>query len=68
MNYFNLLHPWCVMRLLPEAQRVVAKRFRQRNDTEAHKRILQWMLPEAEFVIVFDLERPDCSIDTNTNS
>lgn len=55
MTYFNLLHPWCVVRLLPEAQRIVVKRFRQRNDAEAHKRILQWMLPEAEYVIAFDV-------------
>lgn len=68
MTYFNLLHPWCIMRLLPEAQRIVVKRFRLRNDAEAHQRILQGMLPEAEFVIVFDVERPDCPIDPDRNA
>ncbi|NJL21006.1 MAG: hypothetical protein HC895_09590 [Leptolyngbyaceae cyanobacterium SM1_3_5] len=68
MSDFNLLHPWCVVRLLPEAQSIVVKRFRLRNDAEAHQRILQGMLPEADFVIVFDLERPDCSIDHDRNA
>jgi hypothetical protein len=52
--YFDRLHPWCIIRLLPQIQRTVIARFRKRNDAEAHLKILQQMNPDAEYVIIFD--------------
>ena len=54
MNYRNQLHPWCVMRLLPECQRIMMNRFRCQNDADAHRRILQHLMPEAVFVVIFE--------------
>ena len=53
-TYFDRLHPWCIIRLLPQMQRTVVARFRKRNDAEAHLKILQQMNPDAEYVIIFD--------------
>jgi len=58
--YYNRLHPWCIIRLLPQMQRTVVARFRRRNDAEAHLKILQQMNPDADYWIIFD--SPDRSI------
>ena len=65
MNYFDRLHPWCIVRLLPNVQRITVGRFRRRGDAEAHQSVLRQMLPQANFVIVFDIDRPECPIDAN---
>lgn len=36
MPYRDQLHPWCIIRLLPNARTIIVKRFRRRNDAEAH--------------------------------
>lgn len=53
-TYHDRLHPWCIIRLLPEMQRTVIARFRKRNDAEAHLKVLQRLTPEAAYTIVFD--------------
>jgi hypothetical protein len=53
-TYWNRLHPWCILRLLPKMQRTVVARFRRRNDAEAHLKILQQLNPDAEYLIIFD--------------
>lgn len=59
-TYYNRLHPWCIILLLPKLQRVVIGRFRRRNDAESHLKILQQMNPDAEYLIIFD--PPDRSL------
>lgn len=54
MTYYDRLHPWCTIRLLPQMQRTVVRRFRQRNEAEAHLKALQCLNPDAEYAIVFD--------------
>lgn len=54
MTYQQQLHPWCVIRLLPNMQRLVVVRCRRRNDAEAHVRILWQQEPTVEYEIVFD--------------
>ncbi|MEG4942407.1 hypothetical protein [Microcoleus sp. F4-D5] len=56
MTYFEKLHPWCLVRLLPNCQRIVVARFRKRNDADAHLRVLQRLVKNRTFVIVFDTE------------
>ncbi|NEQ10729.1 MAG: hypothetical protein F6K37_33870 [Moorea sp. SIO4E2] len=36
MTYSERLHPWVIIRLLPQMQRVVVARFRNRSDAEGH--------------------------------
>ncbi|NEQ84683.1 MAG: hypothetical protein F6K26_32380 [Moorea sp. SIO2I5] len=72
MTYYQRLHPWAVVRLLPQAmqrglggfpherlhqdmQRVVVARFRNRSNAEGHLKALKRLMPDAEFVIVFDV-------------
>lgn len=56
MTYFEQLHPWCIVRPLPNLQRLIIARFRRRNDAEAHAKTLQRMIPNVTYIIVFDVE------------
>jgi hypothetical protein len=55
MSYYNQLHPWCIIRCLPNAQTLIITRLRRRNDAEAHLRILQQLTPTAIYQIIFDV-------------
>jgi hypothetical protein len=55
MSYLDKLHPWCIVRHLPNLQNPIVARFRRRNDAEAHLQILQRLMPNAEFSIIFDV-------------
>ncbi len=52
--YHNRLHPWLIIRQLPNMQRSTVCRFRQRNEAEAYLKALQRLSPDAVFLIVFD--------------
>lgn len=52
-------HPWCIIRQLPNMQRLVVARFRSRNDADAYRLILQQLLPTVDHVIIFDLNLPE---------
>ena len=54
MTYYQQLHPWCIIHLLPKMQRQVVARFRRRNDAEAHLQALHRLEPTANYEIVFD--------------
>ncbi len=36
MTYLERLSPWCIVKLLPNMQRLVVARCRRRNDAEEH--------------------------------
>ncbi|HEY9880159.1 MAG TPA: hypothetical protein V6D29_17010, partial [Leptolyngbyaceae cyanobacterium] len=36
MTYRNRLYPWCIIRQLPNFQRITVTRFRKRNEAEEH--------------------------------
>jgi len=55
MTYFEKLHPWCIIRPLPNLQRCVIARCRRRNDAEAHLQVLRRLMPTIPFEIVFDV-------------
>ncbi|NEO38665.1 MAG: hypothetical protein F6J90_20945 [Moorea sp. SIOASIH] len=44
-----------IVRLLPKMQRVIVARFRKRSDAEGHLRALKRLMPDAKFIIIFDL-------------
>ena len=53
-NYQQQLHPWCIIRLLPNLQRLTVARCRRRSDAEAHLRLLRQQIVSGDFIIVFD--------------
>ncbi|MBD1805097.1 hypothetical protein H6F98_06485 [Microcoleus sp. FACHB-SPT15] len=55
MTYFEKLHPWCIIRPLPNLQRRIIARCRRRNDAEAHLQVLRRLMPTVPFEIVFDV-------------
>jgi hypothetical protein len=54
LTYKKQLHPWGIVRLLPDFQKTMVGRFRRRNDAEAHLLILKQMIPKITYEIVFD--------------
>jgi hypothetical protein len=54
MTYFEKLHPWCLIRLLPNCHRIAVARFRKSNDADEHLRVLQRLVKHRTFVIIFD--------------
>lgn len=54
MSYKDKLYPWCIIRHLPNAQRIVVGRLRRRNDAEEHLRLLKRMTPTADYSLIFD--------------
>jgi hypothetical protein len=55
MSYFNRLSPWCIIRSLPNLQSTIVARFRRRNDAGTHLKILQRLIPNATFAIIYDV-------------
>ncbi|NEO62535.1 MAG: hypothetical protein F6J98_19710 [Moorea sp. SIO4G2] len=58
MSYSQRLYPWALIRLLPNMQRVVVRRFRNRSDAEGHLQTLKRLMPDEKFIIIFDLGDP----------
>ena len=52
--YNQLLHPWCVVQLLPHMQRRTVARFRRRNDADAHLKALRRLNSSAQYTVMFD--------------
>lgn len=59
MVYKERLCPWVITRLLPNMQRSVVCRFRSRSDADGHLQVLRQLIPNADFVIIFDLPEKD---------
>ena len=59
MIYKNQLQPWCIIRPLPNLQRVVVARFRRCNDAEAYLQVLRRLVSGVAYQIVFDVESDD---------
>lgn len=55
MSYRDLLHPWCIVRLLPKLQSVTVARFRRRSEAENQLQLLRRMVPTASYIILFDV-------------
>ncbi|MGB3788408.1 MAG: hypothetical protein WA949_10385 [Phormidesmis sp.] len=59
-DYQQQLHPWCIVQHLPKMQQRTVARFRRRNDADEHLRVLRWLIPSAQYAVVFDsLSQPD---------
>lgn len=42
--------------MLPDMQRIIVGRFRSRSDAEGHLQRLRRLIPDASFIVVFDLQ------------
>lgn len=56
-TYLTMLEPWTVVRWLAPTERTVLARFRSRNDADGYLIILRRLMPEANFMVVFDVEQ-----------
>jgi hypothetical protein len=59
MSYFERLHPWCIIRPLPNLRNCIVARFRRRNDAESHLRVIRRLVPNVPYFIVFDMSPTD---------
>lgn len=53
-TYNQLLHPWCIVQLLPHMQRRMVARFRRRNDADAQLKAMRRLSPSAQYTVVFN--------------
>jgi hypothetical protein len=53
-NHKPNINPWAIFRCHPPATNICIKRFRRRQDAESYLSILRGMMPEAQFLVVFD--------------
>lgn len=53
-TYREQLYPWCIIRALPNMQRMVVQRFRKRAEAEEYFKVLKRLMPDTPHQIVFD--------------
>ena len=56
MPYRDSLNQWLVVRLLPNMQRITVAAFCKRADAEGYLQAVRRLVPQAQFVIVFNAE------------
>jgi hypothetical protein len=54
MPYRDDLNRWLVVRLLANMQRVVVARYRTQSDADGYLRVIQRLIPDGKFLVVFD--------------
>ncbi|MFP4414281.1 hypothetical protein [Coleofasciculus sp.] len=54
MPYKQRLYPWVLVRLLPKMQGVTVAQYRSRSDADGHLPILRRLMPNAQFVVMFN--------------
>ena len=57
------LYPWCVVRQLPNMQRIVVARFHHRSNADGYLSVMKRLLPNAQHMIVFEIEPQQESVD-----
>ncbi|MEG5059409.1 hypothetical protein QUB60_15800 [Microcoleus sp. A2-C5] len=60
-------HPWCIVRQLPNMQRLVVARFHRRGDADGYIQILRRLLPNTKHAIVFDTTGAEKLPDARTS-
>ncbi|NJL66353.1 MAG: hypothetical protein HC894_05175, partial [Microcoleus sp. SM1_3_4] len=61
------IHPWCIVRQLPNMQRLVVARFHRRGDADGYLQILRRLLPTTKHAIVFDTTGAEKLADPRTS-
>ena len=54
MPYRDRLNRWLVVRSLPNMQRIIVARCRNRSDADGYLHILRRLIPDGTFIVVFD--------------
>ncbi len=54
MAYFEKLHPWCIVRNLPNQDCIVVARFRRYHDATAYLQVLKKQVSNVKFVVEFN--------------
>jgi hypothetical protein len=54
--YKDRLNKWLVVRLLPNMQRITVAPFLRHSDADGYLRIIRQLIPNAQFVIVFNAD------------
>lgn len=54
MPYRDNLNSWLVVRLLANMQRIVVARFRTQSDADGYLQVVERLIPDAKFLVVFD--------------
>ncbi|NEO28858.1 MAG: hypothetical protein F6K36_00025 [Symploca sp. SIO3C6] len=54
MPYRERLQPWVLVRLLPKMQNIRVARFRSRSDAEGHLLAYRRLMPNDQFIVIFD--------------
>ncbi|MGB3557945.1 MAG: hypothetical protein WBA24_05305 [Geitlerinemataceae cyanobacterium] len=52
-TYRDKLKPWCIIRQLPDFQRLTIATFSRRNDAEAYLAVLRRLMPTTRHVVIF---------------
>ncbi|HEY9634438.1 MAG TPA: hypothetical protein V6D14_13570 [Coleofasciculaceae cyanobacterium] len=58
MPYRERLNSWVLVRLLPNMQQVTVGQYRNRSDADGHLEIIRRLMPNAEFVVMFNPDLP----------
>lgn len=56
MPYKDRLERWVVVRLLPNMQRITVARCVRESDADGYVQIMRRLVPEAQFVLMFEPE------------
>ncbi len=54
VSFRERLNPWVLVRLLPNMKRITVGQFRSRSDADGHLQIVRRLIPQAQFVVMFD--------------
>lgn len=63
MTYFEQLHPWCIIRVLPDHQHQTVARFRRRDDAVAYLQVLRQSSVNVALAIIFDIHTVKTSLE-----
>ncbi len=50
------LHPWVLVRLLPNLQQITVAQYRSRSDADGHLQVIRRLMPNAKFEVMFNPE------------
>ena len=56
MPYKERLHPWVLVRLLPNLQQITVAQYRSRSDADGHLQVIRRLMPNAKFEVMFNPE------------
>ncbi len=54
MNSAIRPQPWCLICLQPSLHHLVLNRFQRRHDAEAHLKVMQQIMPNSSYMVMFD--------------